>query len=259
MQNPDLKREFEEFGDRFYYLGIFTIIGFFFPPIFLVNLIYYFLIVRNAKAIHKIMQDPRMEDFYKYLLYSLISLIIGIFISILFIIIFFSVMSSLMFTSYTYLVVYENIFYLILLGFLLASVIQFITGLLQMQAFESLNDFFRKHNDYFPPYIARDMIEGSKQLKTASILCMLGFLIITGLIAVIFQIIGYFKLARVRDFRYITNRAQSIPQRRTKDSQHQIKPLYPQNSNNYNYCPICGNKLQIRAKFCGNCGTNLYD
>ncbi|MFO8017875.1 MAG: zinc ribbon domain-containing protein [Promethearchaeia archaeon] len=219
------------------------------------------LIIRNGKRIAKKLQDKKMETFYKYLSYSIIVIVIEIIISVITLIVFIFMIREMFYYPSTSLYGgFDNLLYLILLVVFLVFGMQFLIGLFQMRAFESLHDFFLEYQNSFPPHIRRDGIEGSSNLKTASILYMLGFLIITGVIAAIFQIIGFFKLANLKDLRYIRRGNLHQPQQTNMvDPRTEEGPTPSQRSNGVNYCPLCGYKVQVKDKFCGNCGNNLLD
>ncbi|MHA1350173.1 MAG: hypothetical protein ACTSPZ_04960, partial [Promethearchaeota archaeon] len=77
-----------------------------------------------------------------------------------------------------------------------------------MDAWRSLTDFFNQNRTLFPQHIVSEAAEGSDKLRSAALMNILSFLIITILIGWILQIIGYFKLAKLEE---ITRFSETTP------------------------------------------------
>ena len=77
-----------------------------------------------------------------------------------------------------------------------------IAGAIEMVAWQSFMNFTVQSTTLFPTYIRGNVMDGSKQLKNAGLMSALIFLFITFIIGWIFQIIGYFKLAKLEEMEY---------------------------------------------------------
>ncbi|MFX0104406.1 MAG: zinc ribbon domain-containing protein, partial [Candidatus Hodarchaeota archaeon] len=122
-----------------------------------------------------------------------------------------------------------------------------IAGILRYSAWGNLNEFFIKNSELFPESIADDAKKGSKNLKTASLCMLLGFLIITILISIIYEIIGYSQLSKLKNLPY-----SDAP----KPSQS-IETPSPKTGGATNFCPNCGAKKEEDATFCSSCGHHF--
>jgi len=121
-----------------------------------------------------------------------------------------------------------------------------------MDAWRSLTDFFNQNRNLFPSYIALDASEGSDKLRTAALMNVLSFLIITIVIGFILQVVGYIKLAKLEEMIRFTETTQATPVTSTQ----QVSLAAPTPSN-INFCPNCGAKMTGGLKFCGKCGSSL--
>jgi len=135
--------------------------------------------------------------------------------------------------------------FLIFIGIVFAIII--IASIIEMKAWDNLNKFFIENASMFPPYISEAAIDGSKNLKTAALCGALIFLIITGIIGIIFKLIGYFSLAKLKDLTSYTY--QKPPDQLTSAKAGTIEYA--------RYCPYCGAQLEPGAKFCMKCGKAL--
>ncbi len=121
-----------------------------------------------------------------------------------------------------------------------------------MDAWRSLTDFFNQNRGLFPNYIASEASEGSDKLRTAALMYVLSFLIITILIGWILQIVGYFKLAKLEEIIRDTETTQATPMPST-----QPVSLAAPTPSNVKFCPNCGATITGEGKFCGECGSSL--
>jgi hypothetical protein len=131
-------------------------------------------------------------------------------------------------------------------------VLSIIAGAIEMGAWQSLMDFAGQSSNVFPAHLKVDVVEGSKNLKTAALMYILSFLIITILLGWIFQIIGFFKLAKLEQMVFSEPQISSVP----VSSPTPTAPPSPSVATT-NYCPNCGAKIQGDGKFCGECGSPL--
>ena len=90
----------------------------------------------------------------------------------------------------------------------------------------------------------RDLVEGCNNLKTAALMYAIGFLLITMLLGIIFQISGYFKLGKLKDLRspyyYGTGAPTPVPAASTGTSK---------------FSSSCGAQIKGEGKFCAECGV----
>ncbi len=133
----------------------------------------------------------------------------------------------------------------IFLGIVFAIII--IAAIIEMKAWDNLNNFFIENASMFPPNISKAAIDGSKNLKTAALCTALIFLIITGIIGFIFKLIGYFSLAKLKDLTSSTY--QKPPDQLTSAKAGTLEYA--------RYCPYCGAQLEPEARFCMKCGKAL--
>ncbi len=133
---------------------------------------------------------------------------------------------------------------LIIIILVIALLIVIITGILQMNAWSNMTTFFRNNQDLFPPEIINKCIEGSNNLKTAGLCTALAFLVITGIIGFIFQILGYSQIAKLKD---MSKHGILSPTQQTVVPANMV----------LNYCPYCGEQVQSGSSFCMKCGEKL--
>lgn len=249
MSDINVNNEFSEFGKKMKIVGIMTIlviipvvgsflsfIGFIFGLMALVD-------IRNA---NNKLNQPSLENYRSKFIIAVVFRMIG------------SVVSAV--GSFYTLPSWFDLSFSISFSALIASIIptiigfiiNLIAGILEMDAWRSLTDFFNQHRTLFPAHIANEASEGSDKLRTAALMNILSFLIITILIGWIFQIIGYFKLAKLEEITGYTASA-------TTPSAPKMQPTSPPapTSSVTNFCSNCGAKLTGTEKYCPECGSTL--
>lgn len=249
MTNSNVNREFREFGDKMYYILIFFILNFVIPFIpGIIMLIYSFKALGDIKKANKELKSDDLDDFRSYFISSYVLIFITgtliIIAGILIIIAFWPYIESQTFPSIPDLLKLG-----LIPGIILAMgvVTLLIAGIFRYSAWGNLNEFFIKNSEIFPEAIAYDATKGSKYLRTASLCMILGFLIITILISIIYEIMGYSKLSKLRNLPYSSAPKPSQP----------IKKSHSNNENETNFCPHCGAKREEDAPFCTSCGHRL--
>ncbi|MFO8017876.1 MAG: zinc ribbon domain-containing protein [Promethearchaeia archaeon] len=264
MTNGRLYEELIKMGDRWYYIAILTILSFIIPVIpGIIIFIFFILILGNAKRIAQELNDKKMKEFRKYYLYSIIVMFVGIVVAIFFGVIMYSFMYSIASSEGYYTTSSLNVFpFLGVMGGVLVMFI--IVGILQYKAFGKLNESFVNNKNLFPQHIGEEVIDGSKKLKTAALCVILAFLVVTLIIAIIYQIIGYFKLAKLRDLKYSQGQPQQDQPPAVEDEEGE--PVNPEaledqppapSTGQARFCPVCGSRLEGNEKYCGKCGSEL--
>jgi len=249
MSSDKVNREFREFGDRMYYILIFFILNFVLPFIAgIVMLVYTFKALGNIKRANDELKNDNLDSFRSYFINSFIllfiaGLIVGI-AAIFAVIAFWPYIISQILPDITTLL---NLVLIPGIILIVGLIMLLIAGILQMQSWSNLNTFFTKNTKMFPKAIADDAIKGSEKLKTASLCLILGFLVITAIIALIYEIIGYSKLAKLRNLPYSDAPSPSQPAQTPAASTEGAG----------NYCPYCGAKKKEDAEFCSSCGEHF--
>jgi hypothetical protein len=126
-----------------------------------------------------------------------------------------------------------------------------ISGVLEMKAWENMRIFFEQNKHLFPEITASDAIEASKNLRTAALMRALIFLIITGIIGFIFELIGYFKMAHLKNLGLVGGKQPSASV--TQPGPTPTAAATP----GKRFCPNCGSPITGTEKFCSSCGSEI--
>jgi len=241
MLNVDIRNEFSEFGKKMKIVAIMTVLaiipyfGFILSFIGFIFAIMALSDIRNAN--YKLKQSSLENYRSKYS-----------------IAIYFRIISTVISGAGSFYSLGKPSYYGILifiLTFIIFIIINIIAGAIEMDAWRSLTDFFNQNRSLFPTHIALEASEGSDKLRTAALMSVLSFLIITILIGWIWQIVGYFKLAKLEEIIRYTETTPATP----VPSTQQVSLAAPTPSKN-NFCPNCGAKITGEGKFCGKCGSS---
>lgn len=200
MSNPDVNREFSEFGGRMKLIAILTLIsvvvgiftgfstsvGFIDAVIILVVFILFILVLGDIRSAGAMLNNKNLLSFRSKVITSFIIGIIGAIIFTaglvgLGITIFFIGSFALSLVSLTILII--GIIFLL------------FAAILQIQAWGRLESFFTNNATLFSQEVAKDARAGAKLCKIGAIL---DITIILTFIGEILRVIGYFKLASLK-------------------------------------------------------------
>ena len=240
MLHVDIRQEFSEFGKKMKIVAIMTVLaiipylGFILSFIGFVFAIMALSDIRNAN--NKLKQSS-LENYRSKFSIAIVVRIISTVISGTGS--FYALINQLSFSLLTFIPT------------VISFIINIIAAAIEMDAWRSLTDFFNQHRSLFPTSIALEASEGSDKLRSAALMNVLSFLIITILIGWIFQIVGYFKLAKLEEIIRYTETTPTTPESSTQ----QVALSAPTPSNT-NFCSNCGVKITGEGKFCGKCGSS---
>ena len=249
MSNIDVRSEFSEFGKKMKIVGIMTIlviipyVGSFLS---FIGFIFGIMALGDIRNANNKMNQSSLENYRSKYISAIIIRIISTAISAI----------GTFFTSNW---IFDFVFTFNLAAIISGAVILIITFVLniiaaaiEMDAWRSLTDFFNQNRTLFPQHIATEAVDGSDKLRSAALMNILSFLIITILIGWILQIIGYFKLAKLEE---ITRYSDSTPTTSTPIEEVASHPTTP--TLELKYCPNCGAKVSGEGKYCVECGSEL--
>ena len=251
MSNEIVTAEFRDFGRRMNIILICYILNFIIPVIpGIIMFIYSLMVLGNIKRVNEQLNSPNLRKFRSYYITSVVLSIVTGIVTIL-------VMIPFLMPLIEYAMEMDpadpmpdiNAFFDLIYPIIIIGIIGFIiilsASILQMQAWDNLNAFFRLNSNLFPDNIAQDAIEGSKNLKTANLCMILIFLIITGIIAIIYMILGYSKLSRLNNLGVSPYKPAAQP----------AAPA--QQAADKRYCSSCGSPVKEEENFCNSCGERL--
>lgn len=243
MSDDELKRLWSEYGRNMNMVAIMTVLTFIVGVTGLIAFIFLLIALGNLKNINYYLKDPKIEEYREKYIQAFILRFIGTFVLIGGVIgmIFTGFSSGFRGDDWTFL------FIPIVLGFVLM-----IGGaVLEMKAWDILRSFFMEKANLFPPILHRDLVDGCNNLKTAASMYAIGFLLITMLIGIIFQIMGYFKLGKLKDlmspYYYGTGAPTPVPAASMQ--------VQPSSTGISKFCSSCGAQIKGEGKFCAECGT----
>jgi len=251
MSNIDVRSEFVEYGKKMKIVGIMTIlviipyVGSFLSFIGFIVGIMALTDIRNAN--NKLNQSS-LENYRSKYITALVIRIISTAISGIGSFFTSNWVLNFMFTFNLAALINGAIILLI------TFVLNIIAASIEMDAWRSLTDFFNQNRTLFPQHIVSEAAEGSDKLRSAALMNILSFLIITILIGWILQIIGYFKLAKLEE---ITRFSETTPITAAPAPVEEVmlQPTSP--TSKLNFCPSCGAKVSGDGKYCIECGSEL--
>ncbi|MFX1567025.1 MAG: zinc ribbon domain-containing protein [Promethearchaeota archaeon] len=286
MSNQSLELRWNNFGR--YILAVAILWLFIFIPyvafgVIVLQFIFINLAINEIKIIKSQLNNPNLEVFCsKAIAGNIIKLIGLIVINVGGAMIAGSIMLRRFFHIFPRMLIFIPPLVVIIVGF----VIMIIASSIEMQAWENLKNFLQQNKESFPTKIAQNVVEGADNLKSGTFLWALGFLFIPIIIGWLFHVAGYFKLASFNKLvpkkeieiiptpEYKSTSSHVLQTATTPAYQSTTVPVYQTivahtnrpdleniqgERNDFNFCPICGAKLDRAAKFCGECGSHLRD
>ena len=243
MSDDEIKRMWSEFGKNMHTVGIMMAISCVVGVTGIVALIFVFIAIGNLKSINFYLKDNRLEEFRSKYIQAFILRIVGMLIMV-------GGIVGMIFSGF-----HGDDWMFLFAPIVIGLIIVIAASAVEMKAWEILKSFFEDQGNYFPAILHRDLVDGCNNLKTAAMMYLLSFLIITLLVSIIFQIIGYFKLGKLKDL--IAPYYHTTP---TVPVQNQAPnpPIQSVSSQNIpKYCPNCGAEVKGAGKFCAECGAPL--
>lgn len=232
--SEDVKKEFYEYGKKMKLVAIFTIIPF-------LNIIAYIILWTSLSDLlnaNMKLNNTHLENYRSKFTTVLILRFVGFGLSV----------GNWIFPAWNpFMVQAFSPIGMSIQG--IGWVIALIAGIIEMGAWQSYIEFFEQ-TSIFPSHIHSEVVEGGKNLKTAALMYILSFLIITAFIGWILSIIGYFKLATL----------ETVPHAKEVTSPSETStpaPTPPPVVSSVKFCPSCGEKVEDAGKFCGVCGAKL--
>ena len=217
-------------------------------------LIYVIIALGIVKRINLKLNNENLKKFRSYYILSFVIIIIGV---IIIFIIAMSFIGAIMRANPRDANRLVNAFSLSIS--IIGGIIGLIVGILQYLTWQNLNMFFEQNGSMFPDYINAAAVNGSKKLKNAMLLGLIGSIIgifvgivgfIIGIIVWILCILGYFKLGNLRNL---------VPSGTTVSkpiSQPTPVPT-PAAPAAKKFCPNCGSPVIGTEKYCSACGSEL--
>ena len=245
MSDDELKRLWSEYGRNMNMVALMTVLTFIVGITGLIAFVFLLIALGNLKNINHYLKNPKIEEYRAKYIQAFILRFIGILVLIGGVIgmVFTGIGSGFRGDDWTFL------FIPIVLGLIIV-----IAGaVLEMKAWEILRSFFMENANLFPPILHRDLVDGCNNLRISAMMYAIGFFIITLLVGIIFQIIGYFKLGKLKDLNspYYYGTVAPAPTPVPAASMQ----VQPSSTGISKFCSSCGAQIKGEGKFCSECGA----
>ena len=274
MSDYELESLWRDFGKNMNLVAIMTILTIVTGITGIIAAIFLFMALGNIKMINYRLNSRYLDEFRsKYITAFILKLVCIPFLigGIVLMVMPIGFMSHEM--------MYFPSFYLLplvigIIPMVIAFILFIIAYSVEMKAWDNLKYFLEENRSMFPEYIARESIDGAEKLRIGALLNALGFLIITAIIGFIFQVIGFFKLAKFEHMYGSLSQAKpSVPRAPTPPQPPQppmtpVSPVKSQTPSPYaveekvvgtrpKFCPNCGSELKGEGKYCPECGSKI--
>lgn len=257
MFNSNLEIKWYSFGKHIRVVATFSIlimIPYFSFIAVLIQFIFICLTISDIKEINRQLKDPYINSFSStYLATSLFKFIGLIIINIAGVMIAKAYFLGTSSEPYYPLTLFYWLFRPAILVLIVGFVIMIISCAIEISAWNNFTSYFYHNSDKFPANIYIEVSEGTSDLSRAAFFWALGFLIVPIIIGWIYYIAGYFKLSAF---------TKDLKEFKTIVTPTTVKVRIPdlESIDTIKYCPNCGSKVEdIKARYCGFCGTALYD
>ena len=243
LSDDELKRLWSEYGRNMNMVAIMTVLTFVSGVTGIIAFIFLLIALGNLKNINYYLKDPKIEEFRGKYIQAFILRFIGTLILV-------GGVIGLIFTGFS-----GDDWTFILIPIVLGFILMIVGAALEMKAWEILRLFFMERVNQFPPILHRDLVDGCNNLRTAALMYAIGFLLITMLVGIIFQIIGYFKLAKLKDLMnpYHYGAVAPAPTPVPAASMQ----VQPSSTGGSKFCSSCGALVKGEGKFCSECGAPI--
>jgi hypothetical protein len=246
MLDINIKKEFYDFGKHIETVAFLTVISLAMGITGLIAAIFLFIAFGCLKRINTTLNDLLLQEFRSSYIRSVISKIGGVVVLIVG-----GVNLALFFINPSPLPMYISLSIPIVL--IVSGIVLIYLGIgAEMKAWKNLKIFFKNNFKMFPKNISDNAIRGCDKLRTGTLLISLWFLVIPAIIGFIYQIQGYFMLAKFRNLSIMESAEYpELPETSYKSQEIVVS------QEKINYCPNCGAKLSELGKFCALCGSEI--
>jgi len=247
MTDISIKKNFKDFGKNIEIVAFCTILSIVTGFTGFIALIFIFIALGNIKKINLQLNNASLEEFRSRYIRGFILGIVGIIVLVT------GGVNFVFFFIFIPFPISGWISLSLSIILLCAGLIFIFVGVAsEIKAWKNLKIFFENNSNLFPSDLSSELIDGCDKLKKGTLLSAFGFLIIPGIIGFIFQIIGFFKLAKLNtlsDF--------EAPKEPVTVEQAYVPKTGSNFETSVNFCPNCGSKLSGKGKFCALCGSEI--
>jgi len=250
MSNVNVNKEFQSFGSKCQTLGILSILAFIFglianfvPPIGIINfivqiiiLIILFSALGNAKEAGYALNNRLLQEFRSKIILAVILFLIGL--------LFFLGGTMGLVAVITYAPGAGAAVGALIGVMIFGIILLIIAAVFRIQGWSRLQRFFEENQNMFPSHIGEKALSGAKLMKIGAILYLTIILMFIGFIL---EVVGYFKLAALKDLGGSAVASPSTQPAPTKTTTAESKK----------FCPNCGSSVTGQEKFCSSCGSEL--
>ncbi|MHA1240800.1 MAG: hypothetical protein ACTSQU_08380 [Promethearchaeota archaeon] len=247
MTDIGIRKNFLDFGRNIQIVAICTVLSIATGITGFIALIFIFIALGNIKKVNFLLNSASLEQFRSRYMRGFILRLVGIFI-----ILTGGVNIAVYFIFMPFAISFWTTLSLSII-LLSAGLIFILVGVSsEIKAWKNLKVFFENNSSLFPSELSSELIDGCDKLKKGTLLSALGFLVIPGIIGFIFQVIGFFKLAKLN-----TLSEFDAPKEPKPVEQAYVPKLASEIESSINFCPSCGSRLSGKGKFCALCGSEI--